>query len=93
MHARPVKRQLVEITFLDHCMNDGVNLAPIPCSVTGTLIGECKDAWYVATWLADGQTDQNMESFTILKKVVIKMHRLVKRGVPRVRPAKSKKAK
>lgn len=90
MTPKKVKPRFVEVEFLDHCVSEGSNVRPIPCVVVGTLVGECKDAWYVASWLAEGQVDDNMTSFTILKKVVTKMTTLYRGGKSH---AKNKKAR
>lgn len=76
-----MRHRLVEIEFLDHCMNTDVeDVRPLPCTVVGTLIGQCKHAYYIASWLADGQVDRNTESFTILKKVILRVTPLIRGG-------------
>lgn len=89
---KPLKHRLVQVEFLDHCMSNGTEISPIPCVVVGTLIGHCRHAWYVATWIAGGIVDSNTESFTILKKVVTKITPL-KRGRHVRRKKDRKKAK
>lgn len=67
----------VAITFYDHSrtLRGGVN-PPMVCELKGDLIGECGIAYYLATWISDGQVDDNTDSYTILKSTVIKLRYL-----------------
>lgn len=89
MKIRNVDRRYVRIDFLDHAMQSGADIKPIHCCVVGILFAEDKNAYYVATWLAEGNPDNNMESFSILKKVITKLTYL---GPSRGKVSKRKKA-
>lgn len=90
---RPCRHRLVEIKFLDHCVNQGADIRPIECAVVGTIVGQCRNAWYVASWLAEGEVDANMESFSILKKVVKSITPLSRGGRNGRKVPKNKKAR
>jgi hypothetical protein len=80
---KPVKHRIVHLEFLDHAMNDGTEIRPVTCQAYGVLFAEDKDTYYVASWLAENTPDHNMESFSILKKVVTKKVFLEPRNVRR----------
>lgn len=90
---RKTRRRYVAVEFLDHCMNDGLDLKPITCKAVGVLVAQDRKAYYVASWLAGEEIDHNMESFTILKSAVTKMTTLKPGGRCVRRSSKSKKAK
>jgi len=67
------KGALVEVTFLDHVCTTGGMAAPIRCRAVGELLGEDKQAYYIASWLTEEGDYQNLDSHTILKNVVEKI--------------------
>lgn len=88
---KKVRWRPVQVTFLDHCMQPGINLSPVKCQIWGMLIAECNKAYYVASWLTNNQVDDNMESFTILRDAVLSLNTLDVKGAHRGR--KKKKAR
>lgn len=74
-----MKKKLVKVVFLDHCVSIGGCQPPVECTVYGLLVGEDKNAYYVCSWLAGDTVDENADVYTILKKVVT-MIRSIKGG-------------
>ncbi len=71
---KQVKPRAVAVTFYDHSRTvKGGLCPPMVCEVKGDLMGECKHAYYIVTWVSDGRIDENTDSYTILKSTVIKM--------------------
>lgn len=71
-------KPLVEIQFLDHCHVVGGIQKPIPCTVYGLLVGEDEDAYYVCSWIAGDELDDNADTYAILKKAVKKFKKIRK---------------
>jgi hypothetical protein len=69
---------LVKVTFLDHCLTKSGVSPPIECVLYGLLIGQDKDAYYIASWIACGEIDENSDTHTILKSAVKKMKKISK---------------
>lgn len=69
---------LIRIRFLDHIASIGGIHPPALCTVFGILIGQDKEAFYVASWLTEDNTEENSDSHTIIKSTVkeIKVMRL-----------------
>lgn len=68
-----MKKSIVKITFLDHCITVGGMQPPIECTVYGLLVGEDKKTYYVCTWMAGEAIDENADVYSILKSTVKKI--------------------
>lgn len=73
---------LHELIFLDHCATINGTTKPMQCTVWGLIVGEDKDAYYVANWMSGGVVDENSNTNTILKKTIIKMKKLARINLP-----------
>lgn len=72
------KPRIVRIRFLDHCKTiNGVDNS-LECEVYGVLFKEDKKHYFIASWLANGQIDENTDSYSILKSTVLKVTTLGK---------------
>lgn len=71
-----MKLPIVHIRCLDHSHSDGDSIRLLPIDVFGVLLKEDKQAYYIASWLADGVVDQNAECFSILKHKGLKLKRV-----------------
>ena len=70
-------KPLVAIEFYDHTEHTGnTDMKPYIIKLYGKLVGEDKCCYHIATWLTDGDTE-NEESvlYTILKSTVIKINK------------------
>lgn len=70
------KCPIVRVYFTDHCQATGGEAELAKCQVFGVLIKETPEAYYVASWVADGVVDNNTDSYAILKHKGIKLERL-----------------
>ena len=61
--------QLVILQFKDHCQGSADSKL-IECECMGVLYKEDKEAYYVASWIAEGVLDHNAEQFVIAKQLV-----------------------
>jgi len=58
--------------FKDHCQGPADSTHPIDCEVIGVLREETKDAYYIISWVCNGNlSDPNSEVYCILKSCVI----------------------
>lgn len=71
-------KPLIYIRFNDHVQGSGENVnSPIECEIVGILRNEDDTAYYVATWIANGDLyNNNSEIWCILKGVVLEFKQL-----------------
>lgn len=64
------KYPLVRIEFDDHVHTTGGKSLLARCTVVGFLYGEDKDAYYLATWIADNDIhdEENTDTYAIKKQ-------------------------
>ena len=63
----------VKLTIIDHAMHTGPSTHGLMFNVYGRVIAQDKVTVTVATWLdVGGNIDDDTESFTIVKKAIIK---------------------
>lgn len=63
--------QIVEMTFLDHCMHHDEHMGPMKIRTFGLLIKVTKQYYTLASWIeTNGRIDSNTEMFTIVKSAV-----------------------
>lgn len=68
---------LIHITFLDHSMGSPDDAKPYQCEVFGVLYKEDDRAYYLASWVCNGDiSEHNNECYAILKSCVLKKRRL-----------------
>jgi len=67
---------VVYIRFWDHAHWSGGKARPIPCEVTGVVVGEDAVSYTIAVWICDRRIDHNAELFAIVKGAIIEMRRL-----------------
>ena len=70
------KLKIVKITFLDHCHGIGSETDLMPCEVFGVLYKETKNSYHVASWIGDGEIDENTDTYAIAKSVVGEVQKL-----------------
>jgi hypothetical protein len=71
------KAPIVHVTFWDHAMNTGDEIAPVECHAFGVLYKEDDRAYYVSSWIAHNDpNDSNSESYVIIKHPGVKIKRL-----------------
>ena len=70
------KLRIVRIVFLDHCHGIGSETDLMPCEVFGVLYKETKNSYHVASWIGDGEIDENTDTYAIAKSVVGEVQKL-----------------
>lgn len=71
-----IKMKPVHVTFLDHCSSNGDEMAPAYIDLFGVIVKEDAKAYYVASWVADGQIDSNSDCYTVIKHKGLKIRKL-----------------
>lgn len=67
------KLKLVSLTFWDHISGPADTTKALKCEISGWLIKESNVAYYINTWIAEGNPfDSNSEVYVIIKSTVIK---------------------
>lgn len=74
---KKVKAPYVAIEFMDHSYGSYKEAGIIPCEVVGRLIYKDKYAYWVASWIANSELDnENNEVFAIGRGLVTKVRKL-----------------
>lgn len=72
-----MKYPLVYVKFDDHCMGSGKDPVPFACEVFGILRNEDAKAYYIVSWVSDGELESDdSEGYCILKSTVLKFKEL-----------------
>lgn len=71
------KLPLVRIDFDDHAQTTGGEANHVTCTVFGILYRESKKAYYVTSWISDGEFNGiNSDTYCVLKGTVIKFQKI-----------------
>lgn len=65
---KPIKKQLVVVTFWDHYETNGEDIRLIKCEVPGFLVGEDDKAIYLVYWLCDNEINNTNTDIIALVK-------------------------
>jgi len=66
----------VYIRFWDHAKWTGAVSEALACEVVGVYCGEDDISYKIATWVCNGEIEENSEQFAIIKSTVIHMQAL-----------------
>jgi len=74
--AKLKKMTPVYIRFWDHSKWTGANSEALICEVVGVYYAEDAVAYKIASWVCNGEIEENTEQFAVVKSAVIHMQPL-----------------
>lgn len=74
--AKLKKLTPVYVRFWDHAKWTGANAEALLCEVVGVYYDEDKTCYKIASWVCNGEIEDNTEQFAIVKSAVVHMQAL-----------------
>ena len=74
--AKLKKMTPVYIRFWDHAKWTGANAEALTCEVVGVYYDEDDVSYKIASWVCNGEIEENAEQFAIIKSAVVHMQPL-----------------